>query len=109
DLVEQAAADDQHGAARMFVRGAREEVSEVALERRVIERPRKFARALVVREVVGLLRVHRCDHQRSGLSPASATIRYSYACGESTGPSGSETAQRTSLASGAIAASGRKR
>jgi len=99
--VQQATADDEHGAVDIG-----EEAREVALEGTVIERPRELARLRVVREVIALSGLR---HDCPGTGAAWATIRYSYACGESAATIGSETAQRTSLASGAIAASGRKR
>ena len=64
DLVEQAAADDEHLARR---RHLGEELREIALERLVVERPRELARTRVVREVVALIEHHS----------ASAMIRYS--------------------------------
>src|SRR3569832_362501 len=95
ELVQQAAADDEHRAVDVG-----EEPREVALERTVIERPREPPRLRVVREVIALPRLRHA---------ACATIKYSYACGESAGTSGSETAHRTSFANGASAASGRIR
>src|SRR5262249_7665936 len=91
-LVKQPAAHDEHVALHI-----RQEPREIALDRPMIERPRKLSRALVVREVIRLR-----DHGPA----ASATIRYSYAVGESAGTSGSDTAQRTSFANGAITSSG---
>src|SRR5690606_30470363 len=114
ELVQEAAADDEELAGGVLGGDLAQEPAEIGLERPVVERPREPARARVVREVVARIgrggrggRGHRGGSP--GGSPASATIRYSYAVGESAATSGSRTAQRTSRAGAASSASGNRR
>src|SRR5262249_46218345 len=100
ELVQEAAADDQHLAGRMLVGDPLEERPEIALERPVVQRPRELPGPRVVGEVVDR------GHRGAG---AAGRMRYSYAVGESTATSGSDTAHCTSLATGASMARGRNR